>query len=114
MIRIDPKTMAVVSIDMHRGHLDPTVATMPLGAEQRRRVIGSARELFTALRPLGIPIVHMVTLYRDSGEAASNPFWKAIADDPGMKRSSNLRHNLLGSPGTQVVPELLDLRDMLI
>ncbi len=74
MIRIDPKTTAVVSIDMHRGHLDPSVATMPLSAEQCRRVIGAARELFGALRTLGIPIVHMVTLYRDSSEAASNPF----------------------------------------
>jgi nicotinamidase-related amidase len=114
VIRIDPKTTAVVSIDMHRGHLDPPVATMPLGAEQCRRVIGAARELFAALRARDIPIVHMVTLYRDSGEAASNPFWKAIADDPAMKRGSNLRHNLLGSPGTQVIPGLLDPRDIVI
>ena len=114
MIGIDTKSAAVVSIDMHRGHLDPAVATMPLGPDQCRRVIGAARELFGGLRPLGIPIVHMVTLYRDSGEAASNPFWKAIAEEPGMKRSSNLRHNLLGSPGTQVIPELLDPRDIVI
>jgi nicotinamidase-related amidase len=114
VIHIDPKTAAVVSIDMHRGHLDPAVATMPLGPDQCRRVIGAARELFGGLRPLGIPIVHMVTLYRDPGEAASNPFWRAIAEDPGMKRSSNLRHNLLGSPGTQVIPELLDPRDIVI
>ena len=114
MIRIDPKTTAVVSIDMHRGHLDPPVATMPLGAEQCRRVIGAAHELFAALRARDIPIVHMVTLYRDSGEAASNPFWKAIADDPAMKRGSNLRHNLLGSPGTEVIPALLNARDIVI
>jgi nicotinamidase-related amidase len=114
VFRIDPKTTAAVSIDMHRGHLDPAVATMPLAAQQCQRVIGAARDLFGALRPLGIPIVHMVTLYRDSGEAASNPFWKAIADNPGMKRGSNLRHNLLGSPGTQVIPELLDSRDVVI
>ncbi len=114
MIRIDPKTTAVVSIDMHRGHLDPAVATMPLSPEQCRRVIGAARGLFSALRALSVPIVHMVTLYRDSGEAASNPFWKAIAEDPAMKRSTNLRHNLLGSPGTQVIPELLDPRDIVI
>src|SRR5574342_533278 len=114
MINLDRKTTAVVSIDMHRGHLDPTVATMPLSAEQCRRLIGAARELFGAIRPLGIPSVHMVTLYRDPGEAAANPFWKAIADDPGMKRSTNLRHNLLGSPGTQVIPDLLDSRDIVI
>ncbi len=114
MIRIDQKTAAVVSIDMHRGHLDPSVATMPLAPEQCRRVIRETQELFGALRPLGVPIVHMVTLYRDPGEAASNPFWKSIADDPGMKRSTNLRHNLLGSAGTQVIPELLDPRDIVI
>ena len=114
MIRIDQKTAAVVSIDMHRGHLDPAIATMPLSPEQCCRVIQVARELFGAVRPLGVPIVHMVTLYRDPGEAASNPFWKAIADDPGMKRSTNLRHNLLGSAGTEVVPELLDPRDIVI
>lgn len=114
MIHMDPKTTAVVSIDMHSGHLDPSVATMPLLPEQCRRVIGGARKLFGSLRPLGIPIVHMVTLYRDPGAAGSNPFWKAIADDPGMERSSNLRHNLLGSRGTQVIPELLDPRDIAI
>jgi nicotinamidase-related amidase len=114
MVRIDPATTAVVSIDMHRGHLDPAVATMPLGAAQCRRVIGAARELFEALRPLGVPIVHMVTLYRDPGEAASNPFWAAIAGNPAMKRSSNLRHNLLGSPGTEVMPELLQPGDIVI
>ena len=114
MIRVDPKTTAVVSIDMHRGHLDPGVATMPLAPEQCRRVIGAARALFATVRSLGIPVVHMVTLYRDPAEAAANPFWKAIADAPGMKRSSNLRHNLLGSPGTQVIPDLLDPRDIVI
>ena len=114
VVRISPKTTAVVSIDMHRGHLDPAVATMPLSAEQCRRVIGAARELFTALRAMAVPIVHMVTVYRDPGEAASNPFWKAIADAPGMKRSTNLRHNLVGMPGTEVIPDLLDPRDIVI
>ena len=114
MIRIDPKSTAVVSIDMHRGHLDPAVATMPLSAEQCRRVIGAAKELFGRLRALDVPIVHMLTLYRDSGEAASNPFWKAIAEAPGMKRSTNLRHNIVGMPGTQVIPDLLDPRDIVV
>ena len=114
MIPIDPSTTAAVAIDMHRGHLDPSVATMPLSPEQCRRVIASAQELFGALRRMGIPIVHAVTVYRDPSEAASNPFWKAIARDPEMKRASNLRHNLLGSPGTQVIPELLDPRDLVV
>ncbi|TMB34473.1 MAG: cysteine hydrolase [Deltaproteobacteria bacterium] len=114
MMRIDPKTTAVVSIDMHRGHLDPSVATLPLPAESCRRVIRAARELFEALRSRGVPVVHVVTSYRDPAESLSNPFWKAIAEDPAMKRSAASRHNMAGSPGTQVIPELLDSRDVIV
>ena len=114
MISIDPSTAAVVAIDMHRGHLDPAVATLPLPAESCRRVIAAARDLFDALRGRGVPIVHVVTSYRDAAEASSNPFWRAIAQDPAMKRSAASRHNLAGSPGTQVVPELLDARDLVV
>jgi hypothetical protein len=32
MIRLDPTTTAAIAIDMHRGHLDPSVATLPLPA----------------------------------------------------------------------------------
>jgi nicotinamidase-related amidase len=87
---------------------------MPLSAEQCRRVVKAAHDLFGSLRPLGIPNVHMVTQYRDAGEAGSNPFWKAIAEDPAMKRGTNLRHNLTGMPGTEVMPDLLDPRDIVI
>ena len=100
MIRIDPKTTAVVAIDMHRGHLDPSVATLPLPAESCRRVIGAGRELFHTLRTRGIPVVHVVTSYRDPSESLSNPFWKAIAEDPNMRRSGASRHNMAASPGT--------------
>jgi biuret amidohydrolase len=114
MIRIDPQTTAVVAIDMHRGHLDPSVATLPLPAESCRRVIGAARELFGALRARGIPIVHVVTSYRDTAESLSNPFWKTISEDPSMRRNAASRHNLAGSPGTQIIPELLDSRDVTV
>jgi biuret amidohydrolase len=114
MIALDPRTTAVVSIDMHRGHLDPAVATLPLPAENCRRVVGKARELFEALRGRGVPIVHVVTSYRDEAEASSNPFWRAIREDPSMRRANASRHNLVGSPGTQVMPELLDARDVVV
>jgi biuret amidohydrolase len=114
MIPLEPGSTAALAIDMHRGHLDPAVATMPLPAESCRRVIAAARRLFGALRERGVPVVHAVTVYRDAAEAAANPFWKAIADDPSMKRGSNLRHNLAGSPGTEIVPELRDARDLVV
>ena len=106
-MRLDPRSTALVAIDMHRGHLDPAVATLPLPAERCGPVIARAAHLFARLRALGVPIVHVVTEYRDAGEIASNPFWKAIHDDPAQARQGILRHNLAGRPGTEIIPALL-------
>jgi nicotinamidase-related amidase len=114
MLSIRPKTTACVAIDMHRGHLDPQVGTLPLAAERCGPVIGRAAALFRKLRDRGLPIVHVVTEYRDADEIMSNPFWKAIHDDPNKARKGMARHNLQGSRGTEVIPELLDPRDFVV
>jgi biuret amidohydrolase len=114
MIRLDAKRTALVAIDMHRGHLDPAVATLPLPAERCGPVIGRARQLFAALRQRGVPVVHVVTEYRDGGEIMANPFWQAIASDPSKARSGNARHNIIGGPGTEIIPALRDPRDIVI
>lgn len=114
MITLDPATTAVVAIDMHRGHLDPAVATLPLAAERCGPVIKRAAALFADVRARGVAVVHVVTEYRDSAEIAANPFWKAVDDDPGKARRGILRHNLAGSPGTEIIPELLDPRDVVV
>jgi nicotinamidase-related amidase len=114
MISLDPRTTAVVAIDMHRGHLDPVVGTLPLPAERCGPVIQRAADLFTEVRTLGVPIVHVVTEYRDADEIAANPFWKAVHDDPAKARRGILRHNLVGSPGTEIIPELLERRDLVV
>jgi nicotinamidase-related amidase len=113
-MQLDPRATAVVAIDMHRGHLDPAVATLPLPPERCPGLIARAKALFSALRSIGVPIVHVITVYRDTDELMANPFWKAIADDPSKKRSGNKRHNVVGMPGTQIIPELLDARDIVI
>ncbi|HET7340417.1 MAG TPA: isochorismatase family cysteine hydrolase [Methylomirabilota bacterium] len=114
MLRLEPARTAVVSIDMHRGHLDPAVATLPLAAERCGPVIKRAAALFAGCRERGVPIVHVVTEYRDSAEIAANPFWKAIHDDPAKARRGILKHNLAGSPGTQIIPELFEPRDLVV
>jgi nicotinamidase-related amidase len=114
MISLDPRTTAIVAIDMHRGHLDPVVGTLPLPAERCGPVIQRAADLFTEVRTLGVPIVHVVTEYRDADEIAANPFWKAVHDDPAKARRGILRHNLVGSPGTEIIPELLERRDLVV
>jgi nicotinamidase-related amidase len=114
MLRLDPRTTAVVAIDMHRGHLDPEVATLPLPAERCGPLIKRAASLFVDLRARSVPVVHVVTEYRDAEEIAANPFWKWVHDQPDKARRGILRHNLPGSPGGQVIPELLDPRDRIV
>jgi nicotinamidase-related amidase len=114
MIRLDAARTAVVAIDMHRGHLDPSVATLPLPTERCGPVIKRAAALFADMRARSIPIVHVVTEYRDAAEIAANPFWKAAHDDPNKARKGILRHNLAGGPGTEIIPELLDARDVVV
>ena len=55
---------AIVTIDMHRGHLDMEVATMPAKPEDAKRVIESAREALDFARKARIPVIHVVLVYR--------------------------------------------------
>jgi nicotinamidase-related amidase len=111
---LDPARTAAVAIDMHRGHLDPAVATMPIPADRAAAVVARTAALFGDLRRLSVPIIHIVTANRDVTEIASNPFWKAIANDPSKARNTALRHNLIGGPGTEIIPALRDPRDIVV
>jgi len=100
---------AAIAIDLHRGHLDLSVATMPVRSPAgAKRIIDANRQLFGWCRSVGIPVAHLVTTYRDAQEIRANPFWRTRADDPRATRKNVLRHNLAGMPGCTVIPELLD------
>jgi biuret amidohydrolase len=105
---VDEVRSAVVAIDLHRGHLDPEVATMPVVPGTEERIIEANRRFFERCRDEGIPIVHQLTSYRDVDEIRSNPFWRTRADDPDVTRKNVERHNLEGLPGCEIIPELLD------
>jgi len=111
---VDTVRPAVVAIDLHRGHLDPSVATMPLAAERCGPVIEANRRFFDGCRAAGIPVVHLLTLYRSVEEIRVNPFWRTRAEDPKATRRNVLKHNLWGMPGTQVMPELLHEDDWVV
>ena len=103
---LDPARTAVVSIDMHRGHLDPAVATMPLPAELCEPLLVRTRALFDDMRALGVPIIHIVTTYRDVEEISSSPIWMAKSEEASATRRNALRHNLEGGPGVDLMPGL--------
>jgi biuret amidohydrolase len=105
---VDEVRAAVVAIDLHRGHLDPEVATMPVVAGTEERITEANRRFFERCRDEGIPIIHQLTKYRDVEEIRSNPFWRTRADDPDATRKNVERHNIEGSPGCEIIPELLD------
>jgi biuret amidohydrolase len=105
---VDRSKLAVVAIDLHRGHLDPLVATMPLEANQAKRVIAANGRLFDWCRAASIPVIHLLTSYRDVEEIRTNAFWRTRAEDPNNTRTNVLRHNIQGMPGVTVIPELHD------
>jgi nicotinamidase-related amidase len=111
---VDNTRPAVVAIDLHRGHLDPAVATMPLAADKAARVVAANARFFERLRAAGIPIVHLLTQYRDAAEIRGNPFWRTRAENPDNPRRNVLAHNLAGMPGVTVMPEVLGPGDRVV
>jgi nicotinamidase-related amidase len=105
---------AVVAIDLHRGHLDMAVATMPTAPDVAARVIAANKRLFDWCRRAGIPVIHLVTSYRDADEIRANPFWRTLAEDPTATRKNAMRHNIIGGPGCTVMPQLLDAGDFVV
>ena len=116
---------AMVTVDMHRGHLDQEVATLPASPQDSERVIAATRDVLGFAREHDIPVIHVIVTNREipglGDESLSAPFWAAmqkIADEknrlaPGRK-STVRGHNIAGSPGTEIIPELLESSDHVI
>jgi nicotinamidase-related amidase len=122
---LDPRSTAIITIDMHRGHLDMDVATMPAKPEDAKRVIANARVALDFARGRGIPVIHVVLVYRRlpglGSEGMVSPFWKAMHAALGEldrlvpgRKSTVREHNVEGSPGTEIIPELYAAGDYVI
>jgi nicotinamidase-related amidase len=98
---------AVVTIDLHRGHLDPAVATLPLPADASAALVARAVPLLDAYRTRGVPVFHCVTSYRDRAEIVSNPFWSFQVGRPDSTRRNIAEHNLEWLPGLELMPGIL-------
>src|SRR5205823_11368229 len=90
-----------------------------------RRVIAGAREALAFARAREMPIIHVVLTYRMipglGSEAMTQPFWRAVAEirneqdrlTPG-RSSTTTEHNIEGSRGTEIIPELFAPADFVI
>lgn len=116
-LKIRAAETAVIAIDMHRGHLDMDVATMPAKPEDAKRVIARGREILDFSRTRNIPVIHVVLVHRRipgvGTDAMVSPFWQAMHAAQGEtdrltpgRKSTVREHNVEGSKGTEIIPEL--------
>jgi len=124
-LSLRPEETAIVTIDMHRGHLDMEVATMAAKPEDANRVIANARDILDFARAKGVPIIHVKLVFRKipglGSEGMTQPFWHTLHEmvteedrlTPG-RRSTVDGHNIKGSRGTEIIPELLNDADYVI
>ena len=124
-LAMEAASTAIVTVDMHRGHLDPSVATMPAADEDCERVIKHSKDVLGFARQKNIPVIHVTLVHRDipgfGSEGVKVPFWRAVQNflkeedrlSPGRK-STTTAHNLEGSPGTEIIPDLLVPEDYII
>ena len=113
-LTFDPRRAAVITIDCHRGHLDPKVATMPVAPEAAARVVAKTASLTALARELEVPVIHVILQNRilpdGTSEPLKNPFWAAVEDANQMltpeRESTISRHNLEGSIQTELMPEI--------
>lgn len=112
-LQIDPKRTAIVTIDMHRGHLDPVEATMPVPVAESERVRRHAKELLSFARKQGIPVIHMILVWRPiewekgiSPRLAAQRFVLSKSAPVTEAQRRGVHHNLEGSIQTELMPEI--------
>ena len=105
---------AVVTVDLHRGHLDPAVATLPLPADASAALIARVVPILARYRAADLPVIHVITAYRDRDEIVSNPFWRFHAGRVGSPRSAVAEHNIEGMPGLELMPGIEGEGDKLV
>ncbi len=113
-LTVDPRRTAILAVDVHRGHLDPEIGTMPVAAQDAGRVRAAVARLLGAARAAQVPVVYVLLTHRRTTppglESMGNPFWRAVEAVnesliPG--RPSTIRlHNQEGSPQTELPAEL--------
>lgn len=114
-LSLDPRRTAILAVDVHRGHLDPEMGTMPVAPEDATRVRAACARLLAGARAFHVPVVYVLLTYRRTTppglESMGNPFWRAVeaareSMTPGG-RSTIVHHNQEGSPQTETPPELV-------
>ena len=111
---LDSTRAAVVSIDMHRGHLDPS-PDCPCPAPRAREIVAPIDTFHDRVRAFGIPIIHVRSILRRGGtddiNGISSAWRRTFPLYVGPIRNSD-EHAIEGSPWTEFVTRVApgDLR----
>jgi biuret amidohydrolase len=111
---VDPKSMALVVVDMNRAHLDIELNYLPVAAEDAKRILKNVgQKVIPCFRKFRCPIIFIKTIHRvnpQTGEPFSmaSPFWKfqmekKVVSGVGRKRETKA---VPGSPVTELMSEL--------
>ena len=104
-----PQGVAVLSIDMHRGHLDEG-PDCPCPAPRARELVAPINAFHQKVRTLGIPIVHVKSVLRPNGEDDVNGIpaaWRLTFPLHVGPIPNAAEHALEGSRWTEWVTEVL-------
>jgi|TARA_B110000014_G_scaffold259084_1_gene246246 nicotinamidase-related amidase len=112
-LEFDPKKTAILTVDMHRGHLDMVNATMPALPEEATRVLDGASDFLKFARLHEMKVYHVVLTMREHEMADSLNPRHAVGGVtfsentvPTEAQEQGLLHNIEGSVQTEVMPEL--------
>jgi nicotinamidase-related amidase len=95
-------------------HAAATLRAGELPADRAAALVERCQEFLDTARALDVPIVHVITAYRDRAEILSNPYWSFQAQRPGSKRANIAEHNLAGLPGLEMMPQLVSDGDVYV
>jgi biuret amidohydrolase len=102
---LDPAKTAIVSIDMHRGHLDAS-PQCPCPAPRARGIVKPIDDFHDHARVLGVPVIHVRSVLRRGGEddirGISSAWRRTFPLYVGAIPNSDA-HAIEGSPWTDFV-----------
>lgn len=99
---LDPSTTAIVSIDMHEGHLSES-PDAPCPSPRGREIVAPIDAFHRAAREAGVPVIHVRSEVRPSGvdDIRGVPAaWRLLSQGRGEGSPLIDQHAIAGSPWT--------------
>jgi len=108
---ISPGDCAVISIDMHEGHLSPE-ADCPCPCPRARDIVAPIDAFHRAARARGVPVIHVRSVLRRGGAddlAGRHPAaWRSLVALSGQSIPNIAEHALEGSRWNDFATEVLE------